>query len=416
MYYLSTRRQIEGALPTVAEMLRLKDELDALKILNLAEMELVKTGHDNWDGGTEVWKAILRIPVSVYVPHEEELERLSDTIDQNIRTVIGSDAGFWVSVEITPHKVLPPGAKVPDGRISGQTRTAVLNELRARQTVWHGALDEIEFLGRTFDLDSLPSSDSRFDTARGDIWQHRVNNYDWESDWIFSDSRFQLYELEQGKFLQFISDVLNPIVRQDATEQTELATAFNGHLRRDGWELVEDVVVDGRPTYVPERKVGGLGNAAQRIKAVAASLKSDNLYQDLRRLERVGDQEPGEAIALAKEIVESCCKLILDDRSITYPEKAEIPQLLRMLRGELRIMPAGIDENAKASKEIREVLTSLGKIAHALGPIRNAYGKGHGRGRSFKGLEPRHARLAIGAASTFVDFVLDRHRSLAGQT
>ena len=73
-------------------------------------------------------------------------------------------------------------------------------------------------------------------------------------------------------------------------------------------------------------------------------------------------------------------------------------------------MPEGIDENAKASKEIREVLTSLGKIAHALGPIRNAYGKGHGRGRNFKGLEPRHARLAIGAASTFVDFVLDLHR------
>jgi hypothetical protein len=38
-------------------------------------------------------------------------------------------------------------------------------------------------------------------------------------------------------------------------------------------------------------------------------------------------------------------------------------------------------------------------------------GKGHGRGRDFKGLQPRHARLAIGAASTFVDFVLDRHLS-----
>ncbi|WP_084327513.1 abortive infection family protein [Salinarimonas rosea] len=75
-------------------------------------------------------------------------------------------------------------------------------------------------------------------------------------------------------------------------------------------------------------------------------------------------------------------------------------------------MPQEIPEDARAAKEIRDVLTSLGKIAHSLGPIRNAYGSGHGRGRNFRGLEPRHARLAIGAASTFVDFVLDRHMAL----
>ena len=412
MYYLSTRREIEGALPTVAELLRLKGEAEALKVLTLADIELVKAGHDNWDGGDARWKAVLRIPVSVYVPLEERLEQLSEAIDENITTVVGKDAGFWVNTEIVPRRVLAPGAKAPDGRVSNHTRAAILGELRARQTVWYGALAEVDFLNRVFDLASMPSFDSRFDTAEGDIWQHRVNNDDWEMDWIYSDRRFQLYELEQEKFLRFVSEVLNPIVRTDAAEQTQLATAFNGHLRRDGWELVEDVMVDGRPTYVPERRVGGLSNATQRIKAVAASLGSDHLYQDLRRLERVGDQEPGEAIALAKEIVESCCKLILDDRGIAYPEKAEIPQLLRLLRGELRIMPVGIEENAKAATEIREVLTSLGKIAHALGPIRNAYGKGHGRGRRFKGLEPRHARLAIGAASTFVDFVLDRHLSL----
>ena len=188
--------------------------------------------------------------------------------------------------------------------------------------------------------------------------------------------------------------------------------AFNGHLRRDGWELVEDVVVDERPTYVAVRQVYGLGNSVQRIKAVAASLDSDNLYEDLRRLERIGDSEPGETIALSKEIVESCCKLILDDRQVNYREGADFPELLKLLRQEIKIMPDVIGEGAKCHKEIREVLTSLGKIAYALGPIRNAYGKGHGRGREFRGLEPRHARLAIGAASTFVEFVLDRHRQI----
>ena len=409
MNYISTRREIEGALPTVAEMLRLKNEIEALRILTLAEIELIETGYDNWNGGTEIWTAYLRVPVSVFVTIEDTREHLAEVIDKNITTVLGKDVGFWVNVEINPSRTLLSDTKSPDGKISNQTRAAVLDEIRARETVWYGALDAVEFLSRIFDLTSMPSSDSRFDTAESDIWQHCINNDDWALDWIFSDSRFRLYEIEQKKFLKFVAEVLNPIVRKDASEQSQLAAAFNGHLRRDGWELVEDVIVDGRPTYVLERRVRGLGNTTQRIKAVAASLDSDNLYDNLRRLERVGDGEPGETIALAKEIVEGCCKLILDDRAVSYSNRADIPELLKLLRKEIRIMPDGIDENAKAANEIRTVLTSLGKIAHALGPIRNAYGKGHGRGRDFKGLEPRHARLAIGAASIFVDFVLDRH-------
>ena len=411
MNHLSTRRQIEGTLPTVAEMLRLKGEVDALRILTLADIELTETSFDNWNGGTEIWTAYFRVPVSEFVPIEDNREQLAQILDNNIVTVLGKDVGFWVGVEIGPQKVLPPGTKSPDGTINNTTRTAVLDEMRARKTVWYGALSEVDFLSRIFDLDSMPSSDGRYNTATEDIWQHRINNDDWPLDWIFEDSRFRLYTVHQQTFLKFIVEVLNPIVRSDGSEQHSLALAFNGHLTRDGWELVEDIIVDGRPTYIPERKIRGLANSTQRIKAVAASLDSGNLYEDLRRLERIGDTEPGEAIALAKEIVESCCKLILDDRAVKYDEKADIPALLKLLRNEIQIMPEGIEESARASKEIREVLTSLGKIAHALGPIRNAYGKGHGRGRNFKGLEARHSRLAIGAASTFVDFVLDRHLS-----
>ena len=344
MNYLSTRREIEGALPTGAEMLRIKHEVDALRILTLAAIELVETGFDNWNGGTEIWTAYLRVPVSVFVGIEGEREPLAEIIDKNIATVLGEDIGFWVNVQINPQRTLPPGSKSPDGKISDQTRAAVLDEMRVRETVWYGALSEVEFLSRVFDLTSMPSFDSRFDTAEGDIWQHRINNDDWPVDWIFSDSRLHLYTVDQEKFLKFIAEVLNPIVRRDASEQNQLAAAFNGHLKRDGWELVEDVIVDGRPTYVPERKVRGLGNATQRIKAVAASLDSGNLYEDLRRLERVGDAVPGEAIALSKEIVESCCKLILDDRGVSYRERVDIPELLKLLRKEIRIMPDGIDE------------------------------------------------------------------------
>jgi hypothetical protein len=409
MRYLSIRREIEGNLPTVVELLRQKGENDALRAMNQADIEIAEVGYDNWNGGTELWTVFLQVPVSVFVSIESRRDEISGIISKNLELVAGKDNGYWVSAEISPMRAPPPGRRLPDGKIGERTRAAILDEMRAREIIWHGALDEIAFLSRIFDLTSLPSHDSRFQNAEQDIWQHCINNFDWPPDWVYSDPRFRLCADDQDLFLKFISEVLHPIVRKDDTEQDALARAFNGHLRADGWELVEDAIIDGRPAYVPRRKVHALGGSVQRIKAMAATLNSDTLYEDLRRLERIGDSEPGEAIALAKEIVESCCKLILDDRKVVYPERAEIPDLLKLLRKEIRIMPDGIDEKARGANEIRGILTSLGNIAHSLAPLRNAYGKGHGRGRDFKGLQPRHARLAVGAASTFVDFVLDRH-------
>jgi hypothetical protein len=42
-------------------------------------------------------------------------------------------------------------------------------------------------LQRLYDLDALPSTDSRFKTAGRDIAQHRIANEDWDDEWVFSD-------------------------------------------------------------------------------------------------------------------------------------------------------------------------------------------------------------------------------------
>ena len=39
----------------------------------------------------------------------------------------------------------------------------------------------------------------------------------------------------------------------------------------------------------------------------------------------------------------------------------------------------------------------------------NKYGSGHGKSPNYKGLEERHARLAVGSALTLVNFLWDSH-------
>jgi hypothetical protein len=107
--------------------------------------------------------------------------------------------------------------------ISEITRRAIIDELSLSKFHWSGRLEEPEFLARLYKLKDLPSTDGRFKDAAGDIWQHRVNNNDWDDDWVFYDSRFDLMEDDeefqvervmksgQGEVAQEILDVLAEI-------------------------------------------------------------------------------------------------------------------------------------------------------------------------------------------------------------
>lgn len=114
---------------------------------------------------------------------------------------------------------------------------------------YHGRLDEIDFLSRLYNLDSMPSSDSRFRNALGDIIQHTVNNDDWDSDWVFSDSRFNLLAGEDEILLNFLCEMFNPIVRNENQPWKKFLTMFNELLKPDGYELIEKSHISGRAVY-----------------------------------------------------------------------------------------------------------------------------------------------------------------------
>jgi len=58
------------------------------------------------------------------------------------------------------------------------TRRDIVDAITIEKVDWCGRLEKSEFLSRLYNLASLPSDDARFGNAAGDIWQHRVNNFD----------------------------------------------------------------------------------------------------------------------------------------------------------------------------------------------------------------------------------------------
>ena len=168
-------------------------------------------------------------------------------------------------------------------------------------------------------------------------------------------------------------------------------------LRRDGFDWI-----DGR--LVEISKTAQLRNLQDAISMIDAP----ELDRQLSRLRDAVDEDPGLAIGTAKDMLETTCKTILDDLWIPFDPTWDLPELLRLTRKELKLLPTDIPDSIRA-ETIRKLLGSLGQIGHGLAELRNLYGSGHGRLASAKGLSARHARLAVGSVATLVQFLFDTH-------
>ena len=114
---------------------------------------------------------------------------------------------------------------------------------------YYGKLSEIDFLKRIYNLKSLPSYDDRFNDAEGDIWQHSVNNNDYENGWVFEDERFGLLDGEDEVLLNFLCAIFHPAVRVENGIWKKFLEAVNGLLQPDGYELYPESKISGRDVF-----------------------------------------------------------------------------------------------------------------------------------------------------------------------
>lgn len=126
-------------------------------------------------------------------------------------------------------------------------------------------------------------------------------------------------------------------------------------------------------------------------------------------MESAVDNDPGLAIGTAKELVETVCKTILEDRGITLDGNLELPKLVKQTAAELKLTPSDIPDEVKASDSIKRLLKNLADITYGVAELRNSYGTGHGKNAKSRGLSSRHAKLAVGAASTLAIFLIETH-------
>lgn len=129
----------------------------------------------------------------------------------------------------------------------GENRHVVFN--------YYGTLSCTEFLCRLYNLEELPSLDSRFKNAAEDIYCHTVlNPNDYPEDWLFTDSRFPLCNGTDKQLLDFLCEVFNPEVRDEQSKWQIFYEKINNLIDADGYEFYIDHVISNRLGYGWRRK------------------------------------------------------------------------------------------------------------------------------------------------------------------
>jgi hypothetical protein len=208
------------------------------------------------------------------------------------------------------------------------------------------------------------------------------------------------------KFLSVCTDVLMDLEQYSDSFNAEYIKRTFGEvvasLQKDGYEYK-----DGR--IIP----AGATPATSKLKQDAVNIDAPYLLQQIERIEDQIESDPRLAIGTSKELVETVCKLILSDREVEYDRKWDLMDLVRRTREELNLVPNDIPDSAKAADTIRKLLGNLAAITQSLAELRNSYGTGHGHDGRAKGLSPRHARLAAGAACVLAKFLFETHQHRA---
>lgn len=401
---------MESTLATVHALLEAEGMHEAAHLVRAYPARAEQTGYDNWNGGTEIWEVLIELPPADFARLGANRSQLEDRISARLKTVLEMETQDWYSARIVPARELRKDWRADSSSLPRQVRINILDGLRLEEEPWYGQLDDVEFLSRLFDLRSLPSRDSRFEDAAGDIWQHCINNNDWDRDWVFADDRFQLVDGPADRFLRFLCETVHPLVRPERDVAVRLATHFNEQLRPAGWEIYEEERIAGRSRYAYRQRTHSGGQAVLRARTVADALDAGWMAKAIERLERAIDTDPDLAIGTAKELIESCCKTILTKRAVSFTKSDDLGDLTKRVARELRLVPEGITDETKGADNIRQILRNLTQLTNNLAQLRGLYGTGHGRDGAHRGLQPRHARLAVASAVAFIDFVTDTYR------
>lgn len=201
--------------------------------------------------------------------------------------------------------------------------------------------------------------------------------------------------VDVAKLYEVMNTVLLAIVDR-LPDSADWLAKFERQLQRDGIPLdpVTHQIAMAHGVTLTEHALNALPDASA-------------IHEHLSRLNDNIDKDPRLAVSVAKDLVESTAKLVMQERGISYDAKEDLPKLVAQAQKALALHAGGVSTASDEAKQLKTILGSLASLTQGITELRNKVGVGHGRESVPTWVRPRHARLAAGAAHVWCQLMLE---------
>ena len=136
-----------------------------------------------------------------------------------------------------------------------------------------------------------------------------------------------------------------------------------------------------------------------------------HIEEHVKGIEQAVVENPGLVFDLAKTLIESTCRTVLKERSLSYSRKDDLPKLLKFVTDDLSFLPSTASDAVEVHESLKRTLSGLKTIILGICELRNNCGfASHGSDSARPRMEGIQALLAAEAADTVVGFLYRVHR------
>ena len=161
-----------------------------------------------------------------------------------------------------------------------------------------------------------------------------------------------------------------------------------------------------RPLF--ERIEGARAAPSDQSVAVAMEkFDAETLHSLWTKAMERRESDPEGAITLARTLMESVFKHILDERYVSYQNDSDLPALYKLVAKSLNLSPSQHSETI-----FKQILGGCTSVVEGLGALRNRLSDAHGQGKKSIKPAPRHAELAVNLAGSVAMFLVATHQML----
>ncbi len=115
--------------------------------------------------------------------------------------------------------------------------------------------------------------------------------------------------------------------------------------------------------------------------------------------------DPEGAITMARTLIETTLKYILEQQKISYNNNSELSELYKDVAKSLNLAPEQHQE-----KIFKQILGGANGIISGLGSLRNKLGDAHGKGKKYIKPKERHSELAVNLAGAIALFLYKTYK------